>query len=248
MVVVDADKELDISGMKRGMEGLIKEIIKSIETYDARMVRSGIMYTYLMKYISQNTNVKVLLSGEGVEELCGHKEFNGLDDTKMQEKSVKLIKHLSKFEMLVGDKISGAYGLECRYPFLDERFVRYMLKLHPRLKRPQAYKYKSLPIEKYIIRKAFDDNNNEVEYLSDDLLWERARKDRDDGMIERMINELMDRLYTDGQFYSFMATNNSRALKKITSKEEMHYRLVFEALFGGNIGGVVPKMWDELWQ
>jgi len=118
MVVVDTSREIE-----KGIEEVIKGIISNIETYDPGMVRSGIMYTYLMKYISENTDVKVLLSGEGLEELCGHREFNGLDDARMQEKSVKLIKYLSKFEMLVGDKISGAFGLECRYPYLDGRLI-----------------------------------------------------------------------------------------------------------------------------
>ena len=84
--------------------------------------------------------------------------------------------------------------------------------------------------------------------MEDELLWKRASKDRDDGTINRIIGELMEKIYTDGQFYSFMAANNSKAQKKISSKEEMHYKLVFESIFGGNVGGIVPKMWNELWE
>lgn len=240
--------KIDLTAMKPDIEETIGNIIYNIETFDPGMVRSGIMYTYLMKYIRENTNVKVLMSGEGLDELCGHFQFNGLNDTQMQEKSVRLIKYLSKFEILLGDKMSGAFGIELRYPFLDKSFVRYILSIHPRLKRPQAYKFMSLPIEKYIVRKAFDDNNNEENetYLDEGSLWRTLSKDKDSEAITELIGELMNELYTDIQYYSFKA-KNAVSKVNIESKEGMHYKRVFEKTFGGNARGVVPKFWGELW-
>lgn len=239
---------VDLKAERKCIEGRLEEIIYNIETFDPGMVRSGILYTYLMKYIREQTNVVVLLSGEGLEELCGHFEFNGLDDATMQERSVKLIKHLSKFEILLGDKISGAYGVELRYPFLDKSFVRYMLSIHPRLKRPQAYKFRAMPIEKYIVRKAFDDSNNEENerYLEENLLWRTHSKDRDSEALKEVIDELMGALYTDTQYYNFKGSN-AESNNKIEGKEGMHYKKVFERIFGGNANVVVPKFWNELW-
>jgi asparagine synthase (glutamine-hydrolysing) len=231
-----------------------EEIVYSLETYDATTVRGAYAYSALFKYIKENTNVKVLLTGEGIDELCGYHRLFDLCDDGLQQKSVRLLKYLSKFDMLRADKIAGWFGLEVRHPFMERQFVEYILTIHPRLKRPQVYEHNKPPIEKYLIRKAFDladlsnltDNN---QFLPYEVLW---RPIEDTSVcFQNIISEIgeeCEKIYTDIDFSDFLNSSHIRldSATKPTTKEEMHYRKLFEKYYGTTIN-VVPKFWYQLW-
>lgn len=230
-------------------------IVYSLETYDATTIRGAFAYSVLFKYIKENTDVRVLLTGEGIDELCGYHKLFDLCDDGLQQKSVKLLKYLSKFDMLRADKISGSFGLELRHPFMEREFVEYILTIHPRLKRPQVYEYDKPPIEKYLIRKAFDladlesttDDNQVLPY---EVLW-RPIQDASDCFqnIIDAIQEECETIYTDQDFSDYLNSSHVRLdnVTKPTTKEEMHYRKTFEKYFGVKIN-VVPKFWYQLWE
>ena len=96
----------------------------------------------MFKYISEKTLVKVLLTGDGLDELGGYSNFNDLNDTMFQEKSVELLLNLCNFDILRSDRISNAFSLELRNPFLQKDFVKYMLSIHPSIKKSQVYNLK----------------------------------------------------------------------------------------------------------
>jgi asparagine synthase (glutamine-hydrolysing) len=231
------------------------EIIYNLETYDATTIRGAYAYSLLFKYIQTKTNIRVLLTGEGIDELCGyHQLFQACDET-FQEKSVKLLKYLSKFDMLRADKISGSYGLELRHPFIDREFVEYMLLMHPCIKRPQVYEHNKQPIEKYLVRKAFDladleNTSDDNQVLPYDVLW-RPIQDAAEcfKLVSQIINGEFENMYTDQDFSDYLNFSHIR-LDKNTSpstKEEMHYRKIFEKYFGTRLN-VVPKFWYQLWE
>jgi len=219
---------------------LIGDIIYSLETYDSRVIREALPYAYLFRYIQQHTDVKVLLTGEGLDELCGYSQFFGLDDEQFQRKSVKLIKNLSKFDLLRADRMSSAYGLELRHPYLDKRFLELGLSIHPKLKRPQIYDTSKPPIEKYIIRKAFDNGN----YINNESLW-RTMESVYNETNTANLGDTFERKYTNLEFDKFIYSDLSSIPPR--NKEEMHYKIVFNNLFGsGSLGKF--KFWDQLWE
>jgi asparagine synthase (glutamine-hydrolysing) len=197
----------------------------------------------------------VLLTGEGIDELCGYHQLFRLCDEELQQKSVKLLKYLSKFDMLRADKISGSYGLELRHPFVEREFVEYMLLIHPSIKRPQVYEHNKSPIEKYLVRKAFDladlesitDDNQVLPY---DVLW-RPIQDAAECFkpVSEIINQECERMYTDQDFSDYLNNPYVRLDEstKPNTKEEMHYRKIFEKHFGTRLN-VVHKFWYQLWE
>lgn len=233
----------------------LEEVIYSLETYDATTIRGSYAYSLLFKYIQTNTNVRVLLTGEGIDELCGYHQLFRLCDEELQQKSVKLLKYLSKFDMLRADKISGSFGLELRHPFIEREFIEYMLLIHPCIKRPQVYEHNKSPIEKYLVRKAFDladlesttDDNQVLPY---DVLW-RPLQDAAECFkpITDIINQECEKMYTDQDFSEYLNNPYVRLDEntKPNTKEEMHYRKIFEKYFGTRLN-VVPKFWYQLWE
>lgn len=224
----------------------IDKIVYHLETFDPNVVTSSIPYTLLFNYIKEYTDVKVLLTGEGLDELCGYKEFFQLDDSHFQRKSVEIIQKLGRYDLLRCDKIASAYGLELRHPYLDISFMEYVLSIHPKLKRPQIYSYSKKPIEKYIIRKAFDCKEDTL--LPDELLW-RGIQDITEcftSNIRKYINTYCNSLYSDYDFSTYVnSLPMSRTVPK--NKEEMHYRRIFESHFC-NSTHLVPHFWQDLWE
>lgn len=231
----------------------INDTIKVLETFDKLTIHKSIPLLFLLKYINEKTDVKILLSGEGLDELCGYKEFNNLNDSEFQSKSVDLISNLHKYDLLRCDKIAGYFGLEIRYPFLNKELVEFILSIHPKLKRPQIYGFSKDPIEKYIIRKAFDyidenDTNNISLYIEKDVLW-NSRQD-----INNCFNDLNIYLhnYYESKYSDIIFFNHAQKLKSIhfnplpKTKEEMYYQIIFNNYFP-NSENILHKFWKDLW-
>jgi asparagine synthase (glutamine-hydrolysing) len=218
----------------------IPNIIESLETYDSTTIRKSIPLFYLLKYIKEKCDIKVLLSGEGLDECCGYNELFELSDSEFQEKSIELLLNLHKYDLLRSDKLSGYFGLEVRYPFLDKSFIEYMLSIHPILKRPQVSGYFAsvAPIEKYIIRKSFD--TFEIEK---NILWS-PRKD-----ISTSFNTLLEFLksyfnnqISDTEFYNYIETNKNVVPN---TKEEMYYKKIFNNIYP-NMENIINIYWNSL--
>lgn len=230
---------------------LISEIdnaIYTLETYDPRSIKAALPFSLLLKYISEKTDVKVLMSGDGLDEICGYHKLFAHGDDHFQHQSGVLIENISKFDLLRTDKIAASYGLEMRHPFLDREFVEYMFRIHPRLKRPQAYKASHEPIEKYIVRKAFDISRDEG-YLEHDILWRKICDESKCLQGVGGISQYFEQAYSNYEFAMYVSSLKQRPRHvgvMPTSKEEMHYRKVFEKLFP-NSSGIMSCFWRHLW-
>lgn len=224
----------------------IDNIISCLETYDDLTIKKSIPMLFLLKYIKKMTNVKVLLSGEGLDELCGYSQFFDLSDSEFQSKSIDLLKNLSKYDLLRSDKLAGSLGLEIRYPFLNKTFVEYILSIHPKLKRPQisGYGYSNKPIEKYIIRKSFDDVNDT--YMEKNVLWNNHQSiDNSFGSLNEYLKNYFDSLYSNTDFYIYLQhTRNDKILTK--TKEQMYYKILFNKKYP-NTYDVLNNFWESLW-
>jgi asparagine synthase (glutamine-hydrolysing) len=225
----------------------IDNIIEILETYDDLTIKKSIPMLFLLKYIKNMTDVRILLSGEGLDELCGYSEFFDLSDIEFQNKSIELLKHLSKYDLLRSDKLAGSLGLEIRYPFLNKPFVEYILSIHPKLKRPQISGYSKTPIEKYIIRKSFDDVN--TYYMDTSILWNRQQSiDKSFKYLNDYLTTYFDSIYSDTEFYIYLqqVKNNNINLPLTKTKEQMHYKNLFNKKYP-NSYNILNYFWESLW-
>jgi asparagine synthase (glutamine-hydrolysing) len=222
----------------------IDTIISCLETYDDLTIKKSIPMFFLLKYIQNMTNVKVLLSGEGLDELCGYPQFFQLSDLEFQNKSIELLQNLSKYDLLRSDKLAGLFGLEIRYPFLNKTFVEYILSIHPKLKRPQVSGYSNTPIEKYIIRKSFDDLTDS--YINKEILWNtRQSIDNSFENLHIYLKKYFDNLYSDTDFYIYLQqTKNDTIITK--TKEQMYYKSLFNKKYP-NSYNILNNFWESLW-
>lgn len=208
----------------------LENIIYYIETYDITTVRASICNYLLINNIKNDTDIKVLLSGEGSDELFGgYLYFHKCpSEEEMQlELSDKLIQ-LHKYDCLRSHKSGMANTIEVRVPFLDTDFVNYVMNIPPKYKLINS----NQPIEKYILRKAFDNNN----FLPHSVLY-RQKEQFSDG-ISNSENNLIDELknYAELQISDadFINRKTLYPLNTPISKEHMLYRKIFEKKFNNN--------------
>tara|TARA_B110000263_G_scaffold230119_1_gene224400 strand:+ start:617 stop:2365 length:1749 start_codon:yes stop_codon:yes gene_type:complete len=116
------------------VEGIqrINELIYIIESYDQTTIRAALPMYLLSEYIKNNTNVKVVLSGEGADELFGGYLYFHSAPTKMDfhNENIKLLKDIHYFDVLRSDRCISSNGLELRVPFLDKKLIHYVLSLN----------------------------------------------------------------------------------------------------------------------
>lgn len=226
------------------------DVIYSVESFDPKTIRESLYLNKLFNYIAEKNikerlNIKVLLSGHGFDELCGYQNLFCGSDQDFQNLSIKLLKHLSYFQLNRTDKLASVYGLEIRYPFLNVDFIKFILSIHPSLKRPQIYDSKKIAIEKYIIRKSFDLTNNPL--LEQNYLWKSYDKNNNFKQFYEDLSNHWSNYYSDIEFKNkldkLVITNDyiknsqklnfSLALPK--TKEELHYILLFNNIFPNSL-------------
>lgn len=156
-------------------EGLdaVREVIRCIESFDITTIRASVGMYLVSKYIKENTDITVIYSGEGADEVAqGYLYFHDAPCAYDADKeSKRLIADLPYYDVLRSDRTTSAHSLEVRVPFLDKEFIKYYLSVHYHLRVPIQ------GIEKYIIRKAFE----ETDYLPYDVLW-RTKEAFSDGV------------------------------------------------------------------
>lgn len=203
-------------------EGLdaIRDVIYHLETYDITTVRASTPM-YLLARVIKSMGIKMVLSGEGSDELFGgYLYFHKAPDAEaFHDETVRKLSKLHLYDNLRANKSLAAWGVEGRVPFLDKDFVDVAMRLNPRDKMCGDGK-----IEKHILREAFAD------YLPAEVTW-RQKEQFSDGVGYSWIDalrELVDVLVTDDQ----MATAAYRySINTPKTKEEYYYRTIFESHF-----------------
>lgn len=221
----------------------IRNIIYSLETYDVNTIRQSIPMYYLLKYIREKTDIRVLLTGDGLDELCSL--YDHLDDAQFQMESVNTTSQICYYDIQRADRIASAFNLELRFPYLDRSFVEYMLAIHPKLKRAQIYDNKKDPIDKYIIRKSFSSDLGTI-YLPDEILW-REKSPFSNALtnFELRINNFFESILSDTQFNlalnKLIFTPGIDKTKLPSTKEQIYYRNIFDNLFPNRSYLVRPR-------
>ena len=155
----------------------IPEVIKNIGTYDITTVRASVGMFLLAKWISQNTDIKVLFSGEGSDEIfCGYLYFHQAPtDEDINVESMRLINELPYFDILRADRSISSHGLELRVPFLDIDVINSALSIPGHIKHPRN------KIEKQFLREAFSKDVSGESFLPDNIL-NRKKEGFSDGV------------------------------------------------------------------
>ena len=215
-------------------EGLdaIRDVIYHLETYDVTTVRASTPM-YLMARVIKSMGIKMVLSGEGSDEIFGgylyfHKAPSAED---FHNETVRKLDKLHLYDCLRANKSLAAWGIEGRVPFLDKEFMDVAMRLNPSDKMIREGR-----IEKWVLRKAFE------KYLPDSVAW-RQKEQFSDGVGYSWIDtlkELVDQKVTDEQ----MANAHFKfAVQPPMNKEEFYYRTIFEEHFPSDTAaGCVPSV------
>lgn len=171
-------------------EGLdaIPEVISHLETFDVTTVRASTPM-YLLSRKIKAMGVKMVLSGEGSDEIFGgYLYFHAAPNAKdFHEECVSRVKNLHTADCLRANKSTMAWGLEARVPFLDKKFLEVSMNIDAKYKMFSKGSQQTLDnegrphMEKYILRKAFDVPEGEKPYLPDSILW-RQKEQFSDGV------------------------------------------------------------------
>ena len=131
----------------------IPEVIRDIESYDTTTVRASVGNWLIGKYISKNSNCKVVFNGDGSDEIFGSYLYfyKAPTDIEFEVETRRLLNDIHYFDVLRSDRCISSHGLEPRTPFLDRQFVQVAMSIPTSMRRPT----KTQP-EKYILRKAFE--------------------------------------------------------------------------------------------
>jgi asparagine synthase (glutamine-hydrolysing) len=200
-------------------EGLdaIREVIYHLETYDVTTVRASTPM-FLMARAIKALGIKMVLSGEGADELFGgylyfHKAPNA---QAFHEETVRKLKKLHQYDCLRANKSLAAWGIEGRVPFLDKAFIDVAMRLNPKDKLITSER-----MEKWVVRKAFED------YLPESVAW-RQKEQFSDGVgyswidaLKEMVEQAVSDSDMDNAHFRF-------PVQTPQNKEEFYYRCIFE--------------------
>lgn len=221
---------------------VLEKVIYHIETYDIISVRSGVPMYLLSKAIADQ-GIKVILSGEGADEVFGgHLYFrNAPSEEEFQDETIERVQKLFTADLLRADKTTMANGLEVRIPFLDTEFLDVAIRIKTEEKQPKSYD----GVEKYILRKAFD--TPEDPYLPSEVLW-RQKEQFSDGVGYNWVDELIEYCasqVTDEQLFGASA---EFPYNSPTTKEAYLYRSIFHKFYPQVSAAQTVRKWIPKWQ
>lgn len=216
----------------------IPSVIWATETFDITTIRASTGQYLISQWIANNTDIKVLLIGDGSDELCsGYLYFhNSPSPSDSHLENIKLLKEIHLYDVDRADRGIAHHGIEARVPFLDYRFVNYYMSIDPRLRIPIN------GIEKWLLRTAF----NHSDYLPKQILF-RKKEAFSDGVSSttkswyQIIQNNADKLYHDNELSSSKYSHCPPP-----TKEALHYRNIFSNLFP-NLDHIIPHFWLPNW-
>lgn len=208
----------------------IEEVIKNIESYDTTTVRASVGNYLIGKYIRENSDAKVIINGDGSDEICGgYLYFNKCPSSiDFDYECRRLLKDIHMFDVLRSDRCISSNGLEARSPFLDKEFVDCYLSLDPDLRNHNLH---NKP-EKYLLKEAF-------KYWLPEKVINRRKEAFSDGVssTERSWYKIIqEKKYNINNIKVENSYNTPR------TEEQEYYRNIFNIHFP-NLFKLIPYFW-----
>ncbi len=210
----------------------IRDVVYHLETYDITTIRASTPM-YLMARAIKAMGIKMVLSGEGADEIFGgylyfHKAPTAKD---FHDENVRKLDKLHMYDCLRANKSLASWGIEGRVPFLDKEFMDVAMRINPQDKMINGER-----MEKWVLRKAFED------MLPASVAW-RQKEQFSDGVgyswidtLKEMVNEQVTDEQLANAKYKF-------PLQTPSSKEEFYYRSIFAEHFPSDTAALsVPSV------
>ena len=216
----------------------LEDVIHLLGTYDITTIRASMGMYLLCKWIHENTDIRVLLTGEISDELFGYKYTDFAPSAEeFQKEAQKRIRELHMYDVLRADRCISVNSLEARVPFGDLDFVQYVMSIDP------AKKLNTYGKGKYLLRHAF-----EGDYLPHDILY-REKAAFSDAVGHSMVDHLKayaETCYSDEEFETL---RQKYSYAQPFTKESLLYREIFEKYYPGQAEMVVDfwmpnKSWE----
>jgi asparagine synthase (glutamine-hydrolysing) len=210
----------------------IKDVIYHLETYDITTIRASTPM-YLMARAIKAMGIKMVLSGEGSDEIFGgylyfHKAPNA---EEFHKETVRKLDKLHQYDCLRANKSLAAWGIEGRVPFLDKEFMDVAMRINPRDKMINGER-----MEKWVLRKAFED------MLPESVAW-RQKEQFSDGVGYSWIDSLKELVNESVSDEQLANAHFKFPVQTPKSKEEFYYRSIFEEHFPSDAAAMsVPSV------
>jgi asparagine synthase (glutamine-hydrolysing) len=200
------------------MLSVLPEVIYSLESFDALLVRSSIM-NYLVGRLAAE-HVPAVLSGEGGDELfAGYSYLKYLHPDDLPEELVDITKRLHNTALQRVDRCSAAHGLVARTGFLDRDVLDFAMRIPPGMK----IRENGASVEKWILRVAMDG------LLPEEILWRPKSKFWEGAGVGELLAAHADQAIPDTEFLRERRLPNGASLN---TKEELFYFRIFREQFG----------------
>ena len=210
----------------------LEEVIAMLGTWDITTIRASMGMYLCCKAIHEQTDIRVLLTGEISDELFGYKytDFSPSPED-FQREAKKRVDELYMYDVLRADRCISVNSLEARVPFGDLDFVKYVMSIDPKRK------MNTYGMGKYLLRKAFEKDK----LLPDEILW-RQKAAFSDAVGHSMVDDLKEYAesrYTDAEFEN---RHRSYNFARPFTKESLLYREIFEKYYPGQ-----ARMISDFW-
>ena len=217
----------------------LEGLIAMLGTYDITTIRASMGMYLCCKAIHEQTDVRVLMTGEISDELFGYKYTDFAPSAEaFQQEAKKRIDELHMYDVLRADRCIAVNSIEARVPFGDLDFVKYVMSIDP------EKKLNTYGMGKYLLRKAFADDH----ILPEDILW-RQKAAFSDAVGHSMVDDLKEyaeSVYTDEEFEKGCAKYD---FARPFTKESLLYRDIFEKYYPGQ-AEMVKDFWmpNKAWE
>jgi len=224
-------------------EGLaaIPDVIRTVESWDTTTIRASVGQYLVSKYISTNTDCKVVMVGEGPDEVCSSYLFNWYAPSgeAMHQTAIEYVKKIHCYDVKRADRCISRWSLEGRVPLLDPEFIKAYWSI-PAAERMPTYEN----MEKWWLRDAF----NETKILPNSVLWRKKEAFSDGVSGEKSWYQIIQEWVEDKVTVEEMeqaAVKYPYCTPK--TKEAFYYRKVFCEIFGESRQQVIPGYWQPKW-
>jgi asparagine synthase (glutamine-hydrolysing) len=224
-------------------EGLdaIRDVIKTIESWDTTSIRASVGQYLVSKYIGTKTDCKVVMVGEGPDEVCSSYLFNWYapNGEELDIAARDYVQNIHYYDVKRADRCISRWGLEGRVPLLDPEFIKAYWHIVPDRRLPSY-----MNMEKWWLREAF----NNTGLLPDEVLW-RKKEAFSDGVSGekswfKIIQDWVSDKVTDEEMTEAFITY---PYFTPVTKEAYYYRKVFCELFGEERQSIIPGYWQPKW-